>query len=259
MLMLQGSNQILRYQSDSHFTITENFDSRTQWPQCQQVIRDQQGCESAWAFAISDVFSDRVCIERSITNFTGSVQQLISCDYSNQGCKSGNELKAFYYITQNGLVSETCYPYINGNGGEYYCELDTVNECKTRYFGKNIKSFNNIEKIIKEVKVFGPVASELIVYADFMAYKSGIYVPTSTEKLGVHAVKIVGYGNQGGIDYWTVANSWGSSWGEEGYFRIKMGTNCSIESQVVSIQAKYCCRSDTADFAVLLLLVILFL
>ena len=93
---------------------------------------------------------------------------------------------------------------------------------------------------MKEIKVYGLVASELIIFADFMAYKSGIYAPTSTQEIGVHAVKIVGYGSQGGIDYWTADNSWGPSWGEDGYFRIKIGTNCNIELQVYSIQVKYC-------------------
>jgi len=59
-----------------------------------------------------------------------------------------------------------------------------------------------------------------VVYSDFMNYKGGIYHYTSGVMQGGHAVKIVGWGIEHGIDYWICANSWGSKWGENGYFRI---------------------------------------
>jgi len=60
-----------------------------------------------------------------------------------------------------------------------------------------------------------------MVYSDFMSYRGGVYVHTGGKLEGGHAVKIVGWGSEGGMDYWIVANSWGPLWGEEGYFRIK--------------------------------------
>jgi len=60
-----------------------------------------------------------------------------------------------------------------------------------------------------------------MVFRDFMTYKSGIYVYTSGEPLGGHAVKMIGYGRENGIDYWICANSWGPNWGDNGYFKIK--------------------------------------
>jgi len=58
------------------------------------------------------------------------------------------------------------------------------------------------------------------VYEDFMSYKSGIYHHVSGEVAGGHAVKMIGWGNEGGVDYWICANSWGPEWGEKGFFRI---------------------------------------
>jgi cathepsin B len=49
--------------------------------------------------------------------------------------------------------------------------------------------------------------------------------------MGGHAVEFVGYGTQGSQEYWLVKNSWGTTWGEQGYFQILRGVNeCGIES-----------------------------
>jgi len=58
------------------------------------------------------------------------------------------------------------------------------------------------------------------VYGDFMSYKSGVYIRTALLRQGGHAIKIVGWGDENGINYWICANSWGPAWGESGYFRI---------------------------------------
>jgi cathepsin B len=74
----------------------------------------------------------------------------------------------------------------------------------------------------------GPVQTGFEVYEDFLHYKSGIYKYTDGIILGGHAVKIVGWGKEGAVNYWIVANSWGPKWGEKGYFRIAFG-ECTFE------------------------------
>merc|ERR1719319_1351889 len=73
-----------------------------------------------------------------------------------------------------------------------------------------------------------------MVYRSFMSYHSGIYHKKKKEKTpeGGHAVKIVGYGTVGKHQYWLVANSWNTDWGEDGFFRILRGHNeCGLEKQ----------------------------
>ena len=62
--------------------------------------------------------------------------------------------------------------------------------------------------------------------------RSGIYVQTTGKYLNNHAVVILGYGTEGGVDYWLMANTWNESWGENGFFKIRRGTNeVHIESE----------------------------
>jgi len=86
--------------------------------------------------------------------------------------------------------------------------------------------------MMKEISANGPIQVAFMVYKSFMSYKTGIYSKHAWEFVpeGGHAVKIVGYGSDSGKDYWIVANSWGATWGEEGYFRITKGDNaCGME------------------------------
>lgn len=96
-----------------------------------------------------------------------------------------------------------------------------------------------------ELVANGPIAVSFEVYNDFSQYKGGIYHHTGIGlrskfdpfHLTNHAVLAVGYGadKKTGEKYWIVKNSWGAQWGENGYFRIRRGTDeCSIESIAVA-------------------------
>jgi len=96
--------------------------------------------------------------------------------------------------------------------------------------------------IQKAIMEGGPVETAFTVYTDFANYVSGIYHHVSGPVEGGHAVRIVGWGVEGGKKYWKVANSWNPYWGEKGYFRIARGGNeCGIENGVTfsSASAKW--------------------
>jgi len=94
---------------------------------------------------------------------------------------------------------------------------------------------SNADKIATEIMTNGPVEGAFSVYEDFLTYKSGVYKHTTGQLLGGHAIKILGWGVDNGVEYWTVANSWNEDWGNGGFFNIAKGTNeCGIESGVVA-------------------------
>jgi len=95
------------------------------------------------------------------------------------------------------------------------------------YSGGKIGGYppNNVTRVQEAILEFGPLITSFTVYEDFSSYSSGIYEHVYGDIRGGHAVTIVGYNNDPG--YWICKNSWGATWGEHGYFRIKFG-QCGI-------------------------------
>jgi cathepsin B len=84
---------------------------------------------------------------------------------------------------------------------------------------------------MSEIYANGPMETAFDVYNDFFSYSSGVYQHVYGGYAGGHAVKILGWGTENGVDYWLCANSWGTSWGIDGFFKIKQG-DCNIDSTV---------------------------
>jgi hypothetical protein len=69
------------------------------------------------------------------------------------------------------------------------------------------------------------------VYQDFYSYNGGVYQHETGTFAGGKVMLAIGWGNEGGIDYWLVANTWGSHWGDGGYFKIAVD-DVSIRNMV---------------------------
>ncbi|EFC44879.1 cathepsin B [Naegleria gruberi] len=221
-----------------------NFDSRQQWGKCIHPIRNQEQCGSCWAFSASESLSDRFCIaSNGKVDVILSPQDMVSCDYNDMGCDGGNLDNAWWWMKNKGIVPDSCMPYVSGGGN--------VPACPSNCNGTNIpissqlyyaKSFSHISPwmfwervadIQQEIYTNGPVQGGFSVYQDFMNYKSGVYSHKTGSFLGGHAIKIIGWGVEGGVDYWLVANSWSTDWGIDGTFKILRGHNeCGIEDDV---------------------------
>lgn len=209
-------------------------------------VRNQGNCGSCYAFASMGGLESRVKI---LTNNhlqpVFSPQDIVGCSKLSQGCEGGFPfLIAGRYAQDVGVVEEKCSPY---EAKDDVCNTNT--SCARhytayyRYVGGYYGSCNEEEMKLALVKG-GPLVVGLEVYDDFLHYKGGIYHHTGLQdsfnplELTNHAVLLVGYGedNETGEKFWTVKNSWGSSWGEDGYFRIRRGVDeCAIESMAVEI------------------------
>jgi len=129
---------------------------------------------------------------------------------------------------------------------------DNFAKDKYSYHGDTITAQGE-EGIQQAIMAGGPMEVAFTVYSDFENYAGGIYHHVTGEMAGGHAVKVVGWGVDGGVKYWKIANSWNPHWGEKGYFRIKRGNDeGGIEDQAVasSPDAKWSWAGDSADVVV---------
>jgi cathepsin B len=249
--------------------LPENFDSRTNWKDCQSIkeIRDQSGCGSCWAFGAAGAMSDRVCIasQQKDQRRVSSEDILECCKICGMGCNGGFlyatwlNWKAAGYVTgsfyqNNDWCKAYKFPPCNHHSdGPYedcskhrYATPKCEKDCSNKDYPKKYKDdkiyaakIYNIKRgeteIQQEIFTHGPVEAAFSVYQDFLAYKSGVYEHKQGSFLGGHAIKIIGWGVENGVKFWTIVNSWNESWGEKGTFRILRGANhCGIEGNVVA-------------------------
>nr|AAR99518.1 cathepsin L protein [Fasciola hepatica] len=193
-------------------------------------VKDQGNCGSCWAFSTTGTMEGQY-MKNERTSISFSEQQLVDCSgpWGNNGCSGGLMENAYQYLKQFGLETESSYPYTAVEGQCRYNEQLGVAKV-TGYYTVHSGSEVELKNLVGSE---GPAAVAVDVESDFMMYRSGIYQSQTCSPLSVnHAVLAVGYGTQGGTDYWIVKNSWGLSWGERGYIRMvrNRGNMCGIAS-----------------------------
>ena len=207
-------------------------------------VKDQASCGSCWAFSTIANLEGLYYAKKGVMK-TFSEQMLVDCDTSDSGCNGGLMQYAFTWLKKNGIMLDSDYPYTGTKGT---CKSDKskyVDMSVTGYkkLGSSWSTWSAVDE--DEVKDFlyetGPLAIALNANP-LQTYVSGILDLTSSQcpSSGInHAVTLVGYGTEDSVAYWIIKNSWGTSWGEKGYFRIRRGkgtcgVNCYITTATVS-------------------------
>ena len=189
-------------------------------------VKNQGQCGSCWSFSATGAIEGA----NAITNgklASLSEQELVDCSkrYGNMGCNGGLMDNAFHYVIDNGLCSESDYPYTASD--DTCVSTDCTPIVKISDCADVIV---NNELALKEAVSKQPVS--VAIEADtktFQLYSSGVLTSDSCGTNLDHGVLVVGYGTEDDTPYWLVKNSWGDTWGEDGY--IKIGRSDSESSK----------------------------
>ncbi|KAL0695629.1 hypothetical protein Bca4012_062809 [Brassica carinata] len=168
------------------------------------------------------VFSAIAAVEGLLKITGGSLislseQQLLDCDKANNGCRGGLMEKAFNYVAQKGITGDDEYPFLEEDG---ICQFEDETVMQIRGF--QFVPRNN-ERALLEAVSRQPVSVGIFAKLDsIIHYSSGVYDAPDCGTDVTHAVTIVGYGTSPeGIKYWLAKNSWGATWGENGYIKLR--------------------------------------
>ena len=181
--------------------LPSQFSAMSRWPGLVSGVSDQGWCGVSWWVSSLAVIQDRTSISRGRRVSLGQVSSVTGCGHARLD-KGWDRLRV-------AGVAQPAY-----------------------------RVRRRVEDIMYEIMTQGPVQATIKVYTDLFMYGGGVYRLTNLgmgRLAGHHSVRIVGWGVEGGLRYWTLANSWGEGWGEAGYFRIVRGENeCGVEEMVVA-------------------------
>ena len=228
-------------------------------------VRNQGACGSCWAFAVVAAAEAMYNIEKNrysvqlaartsflprihtahqgstafipptqiaaLANPDISEQDLISCTTAG-GCDGGYVSQAAQALKTQGIVSENCFSYEAEDLACNRCSnwKDVLSKiARWRWITTDTIDVPAIKTVLQD----GPLVGYMHVYDDFYSYRSGVYQKTSGAVYeGGHAILMVGYDD--GDNCWICKNSWGTNWGENGYFKIRRG-NCETGTWVMQL------------------------
>ncbi|XP_053331129.1 cathepsin S-like [Spea bombifrons] len=197
--------------------VPESMDWRNQ--NCVTNVKDQGSCACSWAFSGVGALECQMK-QRKSKLASLSAQNLLDCshDYGNNGCKGGFLVATYRYMKENGIELDSTYPF---EGKDGICRYNPTSKAIGITSFKQLP-YANEEALKVVVGTEGPVSVAIDASRrSFYMYKAGVYYdPQCSNTETNHAMLVIGYGADNGVEYWLVKNSWGTNFGEGGYIKI---------------------------------------
>lgn len=210
------------------------------WDKNQHI---PQYCGSCWAQGPTSAISDRfqILLRRKFPSIDISPQSIVNCGNCGS-CHGGQPICVFAWMNKHGLPDHTCQEYTASDekceplGNCKVCTKEggckKVEKFKNYYVGE-YGSVNGAERMKAEIYARGPIGCNLYSTPKFHNYTGGVYEEVIPWRIN-HAISIAGWGydKESGKNYWIGRNSWGTYWGEQGWFRLAMGAgSLGVETQ----------------------------
>jgi C1A family cysteine protease len=198
-------------------------------------VYNQGQCGSCWAFSATEQIESMWALAGH-TLVGLSMQQITSCDPYDDGCGGGNPYNAYKYVMSvGGLDSYSSYPYEDSLGQNLPCKFNKANIVAS-ISGWNwvSQSASTESQMVNKLYANGPI-SVCVDASNWSSYTGGIYPSSSCGKAIDHCVEAIGY-NTGSSPYWLIRNSWGTSWGQNGYMYLQYGVDaCGVAQQATQV------------------------
>lgn len=211
-----------------------------------------QYCGSCWAQAATSSLSDRIKMARKAAwpDINIAPQVLISCGPMD-GCHGGDAGAANQWISENGITDETCSIYV-ARGHDNGMPCSAISTCETcwpetgctrpkKFLTYSVEEYGDVtgddQELAMMMEIFhrGPISCGICATDQLLEYTGGVFTDITNATQINHDISVVGYGEENGKKFWMVRNSWGTYWGENGFFRLERGTNnLGIESGACS-------------------------
>jgi cathepsin X len=201
-------------------------------------------CGSCWAQGSTSALADRFNIimkNKSPTPVALNAQVIVNCR-AGGSCEGGNPGGVYEYAHEEGIPHSSCVQYVADDGDGECTAMERCKDCTPPpcpigqkcqdkcwavdhkpYYASHFYSLSGAKKMKAEILKYGPISCGISVTDKFEKYKSGIFSQFVLLPMINHEISVVGWGSENGEEYWIGRNSWGTYWGEDGFFRMATG------------------------------------
>jgi len=229
------------------------------WTKNQHIPRY---CGSCWAQGTTSALADRFNIMDNLMNPTPIAlnAQVIVDSYAGGSCNGGDPAKVYEFAFNHGIPDSSCMQYTAYNLQTAATDIDMCRDCSPpppaegesgldgcyavphkKYYVSEYYNIVGADQMKSDLATYGPISCGIQATDEFDQYKGGIYSQHLNSIEINHEISVIGYGKQyTGEEYWIGRNSWGTYWGEAGFFRMQMYTdNLGIENDCTAGMPTY--------------------